>query len=66
MPTKHGRFLERPLFLEEGQHLTPPQLSADDHSTLGVNAVDLEYVLRKINANRDNFVHGRLLFPCGS
>ena len=46
--------LTRPLFLEEGQHLTPPQLSADDHSTLGVNAVDLEYVLRKINANRDN------------
>ncbi len=25
--------------------------------TLGVNAVDLKNVLRKINTNRDNFVH---------
>ncbi len=39
---------------------------ADEHGTLSVNAVDLKYVLRKINAYRDNFVHRRLLFPCGS
>ncbi len=64
----------RRLLPEEGQNPTPPQLPADDHATLGVNAVDpgsgpgqaLKYVLRKINAYRDNFVHGRLLFPCGS
>jgi transposase len=31
----------------------------------GINAVHLENVLRKINTNRDNFVHGWLLFPCG-
>jgi hypothetical protein len=55
-----------PLFLEEGQHLSPPQLSAHDHRTIRVNAVDLKYVLRKINTNRDNFLHGRLLFPRGS
>jgi hypothetical protein len=54
------------LFLEEGQHLTSPQLSADDHGSLSVNAVDLKDVLRKINTYRDNFVHGRLLFPRGS
>lgn len=35
-------------------------------STLRVNAVDLKNVLRKINTNRDNFAHGRLLFPRGS
>ena len=29
------------LFLEEGQHLTPPQLTADDHGSLGVNAMHL-------------------------
>jgi len=54
-----------PLFREERQHLSPPQLSADDHATLRVEAVDLKYVLRKINTNRDNFVHGRLVFPRG-
>ena len=58
MPTKHGG-----CFLKKG---SPSQLSAEDHTTLGVNAVYLENVLRKINTNRDNFVHGRLLFPCGS
>ena len=56
----------RRLFLEEGKHLTPPQLSADHHGTLRINAVDLKNVLRKINTDRDNFVPGRLLFPCGS
>ena len=30
-----------------------------------VNAVDLKYVLRKIDTDCDNFVHGRLLFPRG-
>ncbi len=44
-----------PLFLEEGQHLTPPQLTAENHTTLRVNPVDLKYVLRKIDTNRDNF-----------
>ena len=30
------------------------------------DAVDLENVLRKINTDCDNFIHGRLLIPCGS
>ena len=54
------------LLLEEGQYLTPSQLTADNRVALRVNAVDLKNVLRKINTNRDNFGHGRLLFPCGS
>ena len=29
-------------FLEQGQRLTPPQPVADDHGSLGVNAMDLE------------------------
>jgi hypothetical protein len=53
------------LFLEEGQQLGPPQLPAHDHGPRRVNAVDLKNVLRKINTDCDNFVHGRLLFPCG-
>ncbi len=28
--------------------------------------MDLKYVLRKINTDRDSFLHGRLLFPRGS
>jgi hypothetical protein len=54
------------LFLEEGQHLTPPQLTTEEHGAIGVNAMDLEDGLRKINTYRDNFAHGRLLFPRGS
>jgi len=46
-----------PLFLEERQHLTPPQLAAENHTTLRINAVDLINVLRKINTNRDNLCH---------
>jgi hypothetical protein len=53
------------LFPEEGQHLTPPQLTAHDHGPRRVNAVDLKNVLRKINTDCDNFGHGRLLFPRG-
>jgi hypothetical protein len=45
------------LFLEEGQYLTPPQLSAENHTTLRINAMDLKNVLRKINTNRDNVCH---------
>ena len=37
----------------------------ENHATPRINAVDLKNVLRKINANRDNFVHGRILFPYG-
>ncbi len=54
------------MFLEEGQHLSAPQLATDNHRTIRVNAVNLKNVLRKINTYRDNFLHGRLLFPCGS
>ena len=56
----------RRLLVEEGQHLPPPQLPAEDHATVGVNAVDLKNVLRKINSDCDNFSHGQLLFPYGS
>jgi hypothetical protein len=41
-------------------------LAADNHRAQTINAMDLKYVLRKINTDCDNFVHGRLLFPCGS
>jgi hypothetical protein len=54
------------MVLEEGQNPSPPQLTAEDHRPLRVNAMDLKYVLRKINTDRDSFVHGRLLFPGGS
>ncbi len=40
-----------------GSHLAPPQPAAEDHTTLPINAMDLKYVLRKINTNRDNFSH---------
>jgi len=43
--------------LEERQHLTAPQLPADDNVTSAINAVDLENILRDIQTNRDNFVH---------
>ena len=52
MPTRQGR-----CFLKKGSTRPPPQPSADDHGTLGVNAVDPKYVVRKIDANRDNFIH---------
>ena len=51
------------LFLEKRLHLTPPQLTSDDNATFGINTVDLKNILRKINTYRDNFIHGRLLFP---
>jgi hypothetical protein len=54
------------LFLKKRQNPGPAQLAADHDMAFIVNAVDLENVLRKINTNRDNVVHGRLLFPCGS
>ena len=34
--------------------------------TLSINAVELKYILRKIDTNHDNVLHGWLLFPCGS
>jgi hypothetical protein len=46
-----------PLFLEERQHLTPPQLAAENHTTRRVNAMDLINVLREIDTNRDNLCH---------
>jgi hypothetical protein len=30
------------LFLEAGYHLTPPQLTTENHSTLSINTVDLK------------------------
>jgi hypothetical protein len=56
----------RRLFLEEGQHLRAAQLAADNHRAQTINAMDLKNVLRKIYTDCDNFVHGQLLFPCGS
>jgi hypothetical protein len=52
----HAHQAER-LLLEEGQHLTPPQLAAENHTTLRINAMDLINVLRKIDTNRDNVCH---------
>jgi hypothetical protein len=54
------------LFLEEGQHLGSPQLPAEHNRTFPINTVDLKNVLRKIDTYCDNFLHGWLLFPCGS
>jgi len=42
----HAHQAER-LFLEEWQHLAPPQLSAENHTTRPINAMDLINVLRK-------------------
>ena len=38
---------------------------AGHHLTRPINAVDLKDVLRKIDTDRGNFVHGRLLIPRG-
>jgi hypothetical protein len=51
--------------LKKRQHPGAPQLAAEDHASLRVNAMDLKNILRKIDTYRDNFAHGRLLFPCG-
>jgi len=51
------------LLLEERQHLSPPQLSADNHGTLSINAVDLKYILRKIDTNRDTSFMDGSCFP---
>jgi hypothetical protein len=37
--------------------LPTAQLPAKNHTTLRINAMDLKNVLRKIDTNRDNFVH---------
>jgi hypothetical protein len=52
-------------FLEEGQHLTPPHLAADHHIARGINAVDLENVLRKIETDRGNFIYRAAPIPRG-
>jgi hypothetical protein len=46
--------------LEEWQSLATPQLPAHDVLARRLNAVDLKDVLREINSDRGNFVHGRL------
>jgi hypothetical protein len=61
----HANQAER-LFLKDRQHLGPPRLSLDDHIPFRINTVDLKNVLRKIDTYCDNFLHGWLLFPCGS
>jgi hypothetical protein len=48
------------LLLEERQNLAPSQLPAHDNLARCINAVDLKDVLREINSDRGNFVHGRL------
>jgi hypothetical protein len=48
------------LLLEEWQNLPTPQLPAHNNLARRINAMDLKDVLRKINSDRDNFVHGRL------
>ncbi len=45
------------MFLEKRQHLTSPQLAAENHTTRRINAMDLKNVLRKINTNSDNLCH---------
>jgi hypothetical protein len=53
MPTRHGGLKER-------QHITPLQLTADDHLARGINAMHLKYRLRNIETDRANLAHGRL------
>src|SRR3954447_7587482 len=45
--------------LEERDHVPAPQLSAQDGSLRGVNAVELEDVFGRVHADATNLLHGR-------
>jgi hypothetical protein len=44
---------------EEGQHLTPPQLFAQNRLPRCICPVDLKHMLRQIEPDRDNLLHDR-------
>ncbi len=50
----------RPETFEEPKNLRAPQLAANDDPPLRVDAVNLEYTLRQIEADDDRLVHGWL------
>lgn len=44
---------------KERQNLSAPKLSADQHFAIGIDSVDLKYILREINTDGHNFLlHG--------
>src|SRR5258706_12604772 len=45
---------------EELKDLAAADTLADHHSAITIHAVDLKHGLRNIQADRDNFAHGRL------
>src|SRR3954469_17338131 len=45
--------------LEERDHVPAPQLSAQDGSLRGIDAVELEEVLGRVHADAANLFHGR-------
>jgi hypothetical protein len=51
-------------FGKELHHHTSPQLLAHNNIALLINSVHLEDMLRQVQPDRANFVHGRLL-SCG-
>jgi hypothetical protein len=46
---------------EKGQHLPTPQPALHDNSAVLINAVHLKHVLRDIQTDRANLLHGWLL-----
>src|SRR5262249_29782757 len=44
---------------EEGQHLLASELPGNDNLALGIDAVDLEYLLCKVEPDGGNCSHGR-------
>ncbi|ANB33762.1 hypothetical protein A6024_06380 [Rhodovulum sulfidophilum] len=45
---------------EELEHLSPPELLAQDSIAFAVSTMDLEQVLREVQPDRDNLRHDRL------
>ena len=43
--------------LEVSDHLSSPELAADNHSLVLINAVELKYRLGGIHADADGYVH---------
>ncbi len=60
MPTRRGQLRK------ERQHVATLQLPADDHSAIGVNAVDLEHRLGNIQTDCRDILHRELLRIVGS
>src|SRR5262245_39151332 len=54
MPTRHGASLAK-----KRQHLLASELPRHDDLTLGIDAVDLEHLLCKVEPDGGNSCHGR-------